>query len=492
MKDRFTDAGYVLFLLVVTLAFILGLQAVAPGATYSFDAATSTTTATGTDVTGAGWEAADEATARELLDSTLADGLAGHWWLDDTGSTTTVVDSSGNGRDGVATANADTLTTTAAKVVRAFVLNGSSEKVTIPETGLPDSGDDWSVTIWARPDVLSTDYLFSKFNFVSDTGHAIQLQPTGNLNFYADADNTLIAGIFAADTWVHIVVTHDAATTTVAIYKNGSLASTLNNVSLTDNAYSYIVGNRTSGGASTFFPGTADEVRIYDRVISTYEITAIFNETNGTQGRIVTLDTNVNATPYQPVLPLTISTDTTTASVYVSGVDGDGDATTESLDIATTGTTARKYARVDWLDFVGPTSGSALYVTQPRMGVVDSDGNGNFDIRADWDLVVGNGADATSLTLTDEHWTVGAGATLTLNAPASVHGTRSDIHYLTGNSYQAVWPGASDVRNATTFGFSWAPIYEFLGTICRRWGMFVGERVMTTTTAQERSISPTC
>ncbi len=72
------------------------------------------------------------------------------------------------------------------------------------------------------------------------------------------------------NTWYHVAVSYDEATTTMKLYKNGTLVSTNTNVP------AYVGGNVVRIGAygpnDNLFSGNIDEVRIWNRVVTEAEI----------------------------------------------------------------------------------------------------------------------------------------------------------------------------------------------------------------------------
>lgn len=73
-----------------------------------------------------------------------------------------------------------------------------------------------------------------------------------------------------ANTWHHVAVTYDAATTTMMLYKNGVLVSTNTNVPPVANGNIVRLGSFDNG--ANLFSGALDEVRIWNRVLTPCEI----------------------------------------------------------------------------------------------------------------------------------------------------------------------------------------------------------------------------
>jgi len=73
-----------------------------------------------------------------------------------------------------------------------------------------------------------------------------------------------------ANTWYHVAVTYDAATTTMKLYKNGALIDTNTNVPPVANGNMVRLGSFDN--AANLFNGAMDEVRIWNRVLTPCEI----------------------------------------------------------------------------------------------------------------------------------------------------------------------------------------------------------------------------
>ncbi len=72
------------------------------------------------------------------------------------------------------------------------------------------------------------------------------------------------------NTWYHVAVSYDAATTTMKLYKNGELVDTNTEVDPVEGGNMVRLG--AFSDAENSFTGTMDEVRIWNRVLSTSEM----------------------------------------------------------------------------------------------------------------------------------------------------------------------------------------------------------------------------
>jgi hypothetical protein len=186
------------------------------------------------------------------------------------GSGTSVADSSGNGNMGTISG---ATWTTAGKFGGALVFNGTNAKVTIPNTSLLQLTTAMTLEAWVKPSKVTSvwrDVIYKgDDNYFLEASSTNNSRPAGGGTFngsYADMFGT---AALAVNTWTHLAVTYDGAT--LRLYVNGvqvsSRAQTGNLVTSTNPLQ--IGGNSIYG---SYFQGTIDEVRVYNRALSPSEI----------------------------------------------------------------------------------------------------------------------------------------------------------------------------------------------------------------------------
>ncbi len=182
-----------------------------------------------------------------------------------------VVDSSGNGHDGVRVGGANT-TDWPVKIGRSGEFNGSSDYVQIPDDDSLDLIDDFTLEAWIRVNEFSyLGGIISKYQSTESKGLTLRLgvdAPYNKINM----NNVESASTLALNTWYHVAVTVDSGT--VHIYINGSHDSSgASGHTMQANSDPLCIGvdYQTS---PRYFNGTIDEVRIYNRVLAPAEIEA--------------------------------------------------------------------------------------------------------------------------------------------------------------------------------------------------------------------------
>lgn len=199
--------------------------------------------------------------------------LLGHWKLVD------VVDASGQGNDGEATA----VSWVAGKIGNSASFNGSTSGITVP-------GADFDITAkltlsWWQYATGTAGYAFAKHNG-SKRQYGIY---SGYLNwrFYSwNGSPGYIAHStnFSLSTWQHFTVTVDG--TAVLWYLDGDPdgGGTLSGA-ITTALSDFYMGSRGNGdgGLTGFYTGLLDNVRAYDEVQTAWQVKSIFNLDKGSE-----------------------------------------------------------------------------------------------------------------------------------------------------------------------------------------------------------------
>jgi hypothetical protein len=148
-----------------------------------------------------------------------------------------------------------------------------------------------TITAWIRPDTVGESgnpgRIVHKGTATSPTnGWQFVTQATGTIAFAVDHGTTDLNRVAANNSitfgaWQHVAVTWtgSATATNVKFYVNGvetAYGTTTNGGAprVSDAASSVFIGNDNSGART--FDGALDDVRIYNRVISTTELQAIY------------------------------------------------------------------------------------------------------------------------------------------------------------------------------------------------------------------------
>ncbi|KKU82672.1 MAG: hypothetical protein UY11_C0041G0001, partial [Candidatus Amesbacteria bacterium GW2011_GWC2_47_8] len=222
----------------------------------------------------------------------LSNGLVGYWKMDEASWTndctaTSVTDSSGNANNGKA-CPASTGPTGGAtgKFGNGGIFDGSDDYV---EVGGATNLNLSTITIsaWIKPNgaqnsydrILEKNYTTSYYLGLDSTGTRFKGIFANSSAPYGTLDSSTT---FSSGTWYHVVITHNG--TTDVLYVNGIQEATQNNnVTLNESATIVKIG-RQGPGATGYFTGSIDDVRIYNRALSGVEVRALYSWAPGPVG----------------------------------------------------------------------------------------------------------------------------------------------------------------------------------------------------------------
>jgi hypothetical protein len=233
----------------------------------------------------------NRALAYPLTAPTLYGGVA-YYKLDE---------SSGDASDSIGTntlTNAN-VTYGTGKINNGAVFNGTTDSLsTTTITNVNFTGaTPFSFSTWSNQTTLANDgYLISHIKATANNeGYVLQIDNTGKVLFYIGDNNTGSSLLYlttptssiTTGAWYNVVVTYDGTKTPsgTKIYINGTsqtLTTVFNNFT-GSSAWSgpFHVGSRESNSIN--FAGTIDEVAIFNRALTSTEVTELYNSGNGVQ-----------------------------------------------------------------------------------------------------------------------------------------------------------------------------------------------------------------
>ncbi len=213
--------------------------------------------------------------------------LVGHWKLDET-SGDTAHDYSGNDNHGVLTNMSGTEWTTG-KIGGALEFDGSNDEVIIADDDVLDDTDQLTMAAWVYAhtlDNLPRGPLSKRVTHSSQYSYSMFFYGSDRLNVDINTQNNRFAcpTAFNEGQWYHLVVAFDgnlASSVRTKVYVNGSLFHTAYETSSSiPNLNSPLVIGQLNGNTSGFFDGLIDDVRIYDRTLTSSEIQTLYNMGN--------------------------------------------------------------------------------------------------------------------------------------------------------------------------------------------------------------------
>jgi len=228
-------------------------------------------------------------------------GLVGEWNLDE-GSGTVATDTSGNDNTGTVYG----ATWIDGRLGKALSFDGTDDYVDVGNSSILNTlgSSSFSVEAWFYEN-SGANYIMSKGSPASSASSNIGFS-FSRAKFYVGTTNSsnyalLITPGTSTNTWHHMVVVRDAINNKLLTYVNGKLKNQ------TDYSGSYDLSNSNaklnigvsskpffSPTFSSFFNGTIDKVRIWNRSLSASEIHQLYTETSTTT---TTTYTSTTTTP---------------------------------------------------------------------------------------------------------------------------------------------------------------------------------------------------
>src|SRR3989338_43253 len=223
-------------------------------------------------------------------EANITTGLVSHWKMDET-TGTTASDSAGTNTGTLI--NSPTWTT--GKLNNALSFDGINDYTNISNESNFDfeRTNSFSASAWIKiaPTTVENSILGKEFNGPTYTGWAFYVEPDSVRVFLVNKWDAPSNGIVKNSSiqvddnlWHHVAFTYNGTSLAsgINIYIDGVLsngtvtrdnlsASMLNNVPLN-------IGSSVSGSAN-YFKGVLDEIRVYNRVLSSSDITELYNYT---------------------------------------------------------------------------------------------------------------------------------------------------------------------------------------------------------------------
>ena len=207
--------------------------------------------------------------------------LVGHWKLNET-TGTTASDSSGNGTTGTMGGSMTAQNNTfPGPIGNGMSFDGTDDVINLGNNY--DLTGAYTICAWAMPQSNTTGYIFGKYNNTTSNGIFLRTGSTSTTGdswtFGTSISDYIEEEGLESDVWQHVCGVIDS-TNTASLYKNATLLGTDTGWSgHTPNTRDATIGNRYDNGRP--FEGAIDDVRIYNRALSTEEIDHLFIEGSG-------------------------------------------------------------------------------------------------------------------------------------------------------------------------------------------------------------------
>ena len=194
-------------------------------------------------------------------------GLVGYWHFDEN-SSSTVYDASGSGNTGILYDSSIWTSSSNCKAGSCLSFNGSTNYIDVGTVG--NYTDNFSLSAWVKhtntsgwDDIIAGscgDFLFAFSNTTFQFGGQCN-NPFGMTTYSGNIEGA----------WHYVAATYDGSTVTLYVDGLEVSSSTKSGVFVPSNLY-------IGGGSSERFLGSIDEVRIYNRTLSSSEILGQYND----------------------------------------------------------------------------------------------------------------------------------------------------------------------------------------------------------------------
>jgi hypothetical protein len=415
-----------------SLAYAWTITAAPVGSTVSLTGDTTSSPAFVADRAGsytvlltvtAGGETSQDAVRIQATSASLQNGLLGYWRFDET-ATQTVFDSSGNANDGTIVSGGRTEGRFGGALTFSGSNNSHASVPRRPNSSLFDIADQMTVSVWVYPTSLPDGFRAVVQSQIGTLVHPDQFYlgfgpRNGSIwykwhlaanDFGSNANGDIYEGVPETNRWIHMVGTYDG--TIMRLYVDGTEVGTFavqGDIRIDDNPI--VIGSEENSSepqvVTRGFRGHVDELRIYNRALSSAEVTELYSGLGGT------------TSPPEVVNPGNqVATEGVYTELQIEASDDDGDSLTidgdgfpPGLDIDADGLIA------------GTPTAPGLY----RVSVSAFDGIDTSTIRFDWSVLPESGGPVPLLGA--DIGDVGAtGSTFTTAGGYILEGSGRDIY----------------------------------------------------------------
>ncbi len=153
-------------------------------------------------------------------------------------------------------------------------LNGSNQYATATADPALSGLTDLTLEAWIKPRSAPT-VGYATIVQKGDAGYGLALDKDLHLRFIVGANDLLAPksdGVVPLGVWSQVAVVVNGTAKTTSFYINGKLAGSVNSATIAQSAGLLAIGKHGGTGLSSFFDGSIDEIRIWNRVRTPSEL----------------------------------------------------------------------------------------------------------------------------------------------------------------------------------------------------------------------------
>ncbi len=178
--------------------------------------------------------------------------------------------------------------TSSGKIDNAFDFDGSNDYVNVGDVDL--TGSTMSISLWFKTSsTVTPKQILDKMAGGSSAGYGIgyvSSKPVFQIVTTTSSKQTTTTNTYSDGNWHHLVCTYDGSN--MKIYIDGSIdsgATTIHTGTLVTNSQNLEIGRHNTAGR--YFDGNLDEISLYNKTLSSTEVTELYNSTSGLKFRSV-------------------------------------------------------------------------------------------------------------------------------------------------------------------------------------------------------------
>lgn len=203
-------------------------------------------------------------------------GLVGEWLFSGNAN-----DTSGYGNDGII--NGATLVTDRYnRINSAYSINGALQNITIENAPLTNFQSSFSLSVWINSSLGNSNSQIIGNNF--NSGWMLDEYKDSNIGLFINGNGfpefvVSPAGSLIKNKWVHILAIYNDLNREVEIYIDNEeviKGTVINNIG--DGGNTLRIGIDGRDGVGLDWKGYIDDIRLYNRILSQYEINLLYNE----------------------------------------------------------------------------------------------------------------------------------------------------------------------------------------------------------------------
>lgn len=218
---------------------------------------------------------------KDISETVASDNLIGWWKLDEV-SGTTAYDSSGFDRHGTLNGSSFSSNSIIGKVSNGLYFDGNDDNIDLGTNSFLGLGN-YSVSVWYKSSSTSRGPLLESYSgggIALNANRACLTPSTGDLSFVgtntgATCYATTVGAALNDNNWHLIVFIRESDTSGTVFYDN----SIMNSGALQSGSHqkgSITIGS--DGGLANFLTGSLDDIRIYNKALTTSEVQALYNQ----------------------------------------------------------------------------------------------------------------------------------------------------------------------------------------------------------------------